>query len=114
MGTGDETIGWPRFQALKRTEFYTWPGNEATLGEAYVLTTMYMIKHLLVHELILCPLTGHLTSSALRLWVRGQWRKRYGSNMSIVLLLCPTRSCTAYFNSGIAAVLFVSLIQEVE
>ena len=23
----------------------------------------------------------------LRLWVRGQWRKRYGSNMSILLLL---------------------------
>ena len=35
-----------------------------------------------------CPLTGDLTSSIrLHLWVRGQWRKRYGSNMSILLLL---------------------------
>ena len=35
-----------------------------------------------------CPLTGDLTSSACMCpWVRGQWRKCYGSNMSILLLL---------------------------
>ena len=31
----------------------------------------------------------------LRLWVRGQWRKRYGSNMSILLLLSYSRQPTS-------------------
>ena len=35
-----------------------------------------------------CPLTGDLKSFAcVRMWVHGQWRKRYGSGVSIFLFL---------------------------
>ena len=45
-----------------------------------------------------CPLTGDLTSSACVCGcVHGQWRKRYGSNMSILLLVIAVHSYIASF-----------------